>query len=336
MVTGTLPCRVASCLLLLVALTLSLPVAHAGQVRVTVGGGGNNFSPYAANINGGDHVVWVWAGGSHTVGNWNLPDDSTGFSTDGSIFDSGGEPFGLSGARFSWKSDRTGVIPYVCAPHNNFMTGRVIVAPLTFPPTVPVADFRLTEVQFNVPGGLDLIEIANLGDAAGDLRSFRLTISGAGTGVEISPTANFPVPASGRVIIHTNESGTNNTPPGHIYVLGLGALPDAAGSIALYVPHSLAPGNALTNANMMIDFVQWGASGQPNEGTANLAGFWSPGTSISDVAAGHSIEYCENSPFIHGVNEWREISPPNFGISQHCTTPTLSESWGRLKIIYRH
>jgi len=333
-VTRTLPCRFVSCLLPLVVVALLAPVAHGGQVRVNVGAPTNTFTPYAANINAGDHVVWVWIGGFHTVTNWTLPDDSLNLSSDGSIFDSGGAPLGVSGARFSWKSDRTGHVPYVCVPHRPDMSGRVIASPLTTPPTIPVADFRLTEIQFNVPSDRDLIEIANLGQAAGDLRSFRLAISGTGTGVAIS-AADFPVPSLGRVIIHTNETGTNNTPPGHIYVPGLGALPDAMGSVALYVPNTLAPGNALTNAAMMIDFVQWGTGGQANEGAADVAGFWTPGTSINDVAAGHSIEYCENSPYVHGVSQWREISPPNFGTTANCTTPTRSESWGRLKIIYR-
>ena len=335
MVTGTLPCRVASCLLaLLVVLALSPPVAHAGQVRVNVGSGGNTFSPYAANINAGDHVVWVWISGSHTVTNWSLPDDSLNINFDGTIFDSdaGGLHFGQNGARFSWKSDRTGTIPYVCAPHNNLMSGRVIAAPLASPPTVPVSDFRLTEVLFNDPLGKDLIEIANLGEAAGNLGRFRIAVLGTGTGVELAFN-DFPVASQERVTIHTNESGTNDAT--NIFLPGLGDLGDGAGSVALYVPYSLTPGNALTNANMMIDFVQWGAGGQPNEGTADLAGFWSPGTSINDVAVGHSIEYCEDSPYIHGVNQWREISPPNFGTTSNCTTPTRSESWGRLKIIYR-
>jgi plastocyanin len=327
---------------MLVVSALSLPAAHAGQVRVNVGSGGSAFSPYKVNINEGDHVVWVWIAGTHNVVNWTLddvcvacPDDSTGFSSDGTIFNSDPVGFGQgSTTRFTWKSDRTGLVPYVCNIHNNFMSGRIFIVPRTTPPTNPVADFRLTEVQFNVPGGLDLIEIANLGQAAGDLRSFRLAIGPSGTGVAIS-AVDLPVAAGGRVIVHTAESGTNGTPPGHIYLPALGTLPDAAGSVALYVPSTLSPQNALSNADMMIDFVQWGAGGQANEGTANAASFWVPGTSINNVAAGHSIEYCESTGLGHGANQWAEISPPNFGTTGNCVTPTRSESWGRLKIIYR-
>ena len=305
--------------------------ARAGQVRVDVGVSGQlTFTPYAVNINAGDHVVWVWRTPSHTVTSWKLPDDSISSVPDGATFNSSPSFLGQPATtRFSWKSPDTLDVPYVCAPHASAMSGRVIISN---GPKVPVADFRITEVLFNDPLVKDLIEIANLGQAAGNLGRFRIAVLGTGTGVELAFN-DFPVPSFGRVTIHTNESGPNDAT--NIFLPGLGNLGDGAGSIALYVPYSLAPGNALTNDKMMIDFVQWGAGGQPNEGTADLAGFWSPGTSINDVAVGHSIEYCEGSPYIHGVNQWREISPPNFGTTSHCTTPTRSESWGRLKIIYR-
>jgi plastocyanin len=337
-VTRTSRRRAAVCGLSLLALAaLIVPDAQGGQVRVNVGAGGNLFSPYAVNINQGDHVVWVWVAGSHTATNWTLPADSANISIDGSIFDSdaGGSHFGQGPTtRYTWKSDRTGHIPYVCAPHNPEMSGRVIISPLAVPPTINVADFRLTEVQFNAASGLDFIEISNLGEAAGDLRSYRLAVSGTGTGVSIVGS-DFAVPAGGRVVIHTNQTGTTNVPPGHIYVPALGDLSAVSGSVALYVPSTLSFQNALTNQDLMLDFVQWGAGGQPNEATANQANFWTVGTSINGVADGHSIEYCQNATLDHGVGRWAEISPPNPGGNSDCLTPTLRDSWGHLKIIYR-
>jgi len=309
-------------------------VASGGQVRVNVGTPSNQFAPYAVNINEGDHVVWVWTAGNHTVTNWTTENDSLGVTVDGSIFDSdpGGGHLGQgTTTRYSWKSDRTGALTYQCVPHLPEMTGRVIVSPLTTPPTVPVADFRLTEVQFNVAGGLDLIEIANLGAAAGDLRSFRLAAGGAAVAVV---GTDFAVPVGGRVTIHTNETSANN--PTNIYLPALGALADASGSVSLYAPSTLSFQNALTHSALMLDFVQWGAGGQANEPTAGAAGFWTAGTSVDSVAAEHSIEYCANATLDHGVDHWAEISPPNFGgPTSDCTTPVLSESWGRLKIRYR-
>lgn len=317
---------------LLVA-ALAAATSHAGEVRVNVGQGGSVFNPYVVNINQGDHVVWVWIAGTHNVVNWSLPTDSLNTNVDGSIFDS--DPpnhFGQNNTtRFSWKSDRIGTVPFVCAVHIPDMTGRIVIAPLTTPPTNPVADFRLTEVQFNVPGGQDLIEIANLGAAAGDLRSYRIATSASGLGVSIVGT-DFPVASGARVTIHTGIAGANTATD--IFAPAIGNLGDATGSVALYVPASLSSQNALTNANLMIDFVQWGAGGQANETTAGLAGFWAQNTSINNVAAGHSIEYCASATLAHGANHWAEISPPNFGSNSDCTTPVLSDTWGRVKIIY--
>ena len=205
------------------------------------------------------------------------------------------------------------------------------------PPRIPVADFRLTEVQFNVPGGQDLIEIANLGGATGNLGHYRIALIGSGTGSDITGITaagnDFLVPAGGRVIIHLNASGTN-TAPANIFLPGI-SLSDAAGSVALYVPSALSFQNSVSNQNLMIDFVQWRAPGQANETTAAVAGFWGAGTSINGVAAGHSIEYCANPTLDHGSNHWAEIAIPNFGGNGDCSTPIAGESWGKLKIIYR-
>jgi hypothetical protein len=209
------------------------------------------------------------------------------------------------------------------------MTGRVIISPLTDPLTIAVSDFRITEVQFNVAGGQDLIEISNLGGAAGNLGRYRLAIGAAG--VEFSFN-NYAVPAGGRVTVHLNQAGANNFP--NIFIPGA-SLPDAAGSIALYVPSTLSFQNTLGNPDLMIDFVQWGAPGQANEVTANLAGLWTVGTSINGVAAGHSIEYCANAALDHGVSRWAEISAPNFGGNGDCATPVLGDTWGQLKVLYR-
>ena len=308
--------------------------AHGGQVRVAVGSGGNNFVPYAVNANIGDHIYWIWVAGSHTVTNWTLPADSNGFSFNGTIFDSdaGGPHFGQgTNTRFTWKTERLGHVPYVCVPHIPDMSGRVIISDPNVSPKIPVADFRITEVMYNAAGGADLIEITNYGAAAGDLGRFRIAASNVGTGAEIGVNS-FPVPAGGRVIVH-RTAGVNNAT--NLYNVPFGDLGDAAGSVALYVPHTLAPGNALTNVNMIVDFVQWGAGGQGVEATAVTAGLWGSGTFIPTMAAGHSIEYCANTELTHGVDRWAEIAVPTFGGNGDCSTPALSSSWGRLKIMYR-
>jgi len=84
----------------------------------------------------------------------------------------------------------------------------------------------------------------------------------------------------------------------------------------------------------LLDFVQWGAGGQGNEATAQAAGFWAAGAAITDVAAGHSIEFC-GQPGQYGAAQWHEISTPNFGGDGNCATPTFSTTWGRIKTLYR-
>ncbi len=306
--------------------------AQAGQVRINVSS--NFFSPAIVNLNEGDHAVWIWTGGVHTVSSG---DPSTGIPD--RIFDStNGTDFALSGLRYSWKSTQTGNIPYFCIPHAPSMAGSVVVHPLTAPTPIAVADFRLTEVQFNIAGGQDLIEITNHGLAPGNLGRFRIATT-VGTPTELpGPTAtpnDILVPANSRVVIRLNATGINSNTEIFIpsFAPGTG-LPDVNGSLALYVPANQPFQSASSNQSLIIDFVQWGAGGQANEMTADLAGFWTSGTSINGAAAGHSIEYCPNATLDHGVNRWAEISP-NIGSASDCSTPVLSQSWGHLKVIYR-
>lgn len=331
--------RVAS--LALIAL-LSAP-AHAGQVRVTVGTPTDFFTPYVVNVNLGDHVVWVWGQGGHTVTTWTLPDDSLTINFDvPAIFDSdaGGTHFGQTAmTRFSWKSDRLGHVPYVCVPHIPDMSARVIVSDPGAGPTMPVADFRITEVQYNVAAGLDLIEITNYGLATGNLGRYRITTSGTTTELvgAVGALNDIIVPSGGRVVIHLNAAGANTNTDIFVAFLPGTGLPNTSGAFALYVPHSVASGggSATSNTATIIDFVQWGAGAQANEATAVGAGFWGATTFVPTMAAGHSIEYCPNAGFDHGVSRWAEVSTPNFGSDGQCLTPVHTESWGKMKTIYR-
>ena len=334
--------RIAS--LALIALLVHPPV-HAGQVRVTVGTPTDTFTPYVVNVNIGDHVVWVWGAGGHTVTTWTLPADSLALNyhvCPACDFDSdaGGTHFGQTSlTRFSWKSDQLGHVPYVCVPHIPDMTGRVIVSDPGAGPAVPVADFRISEVQYNVAAGLDLIEITNYGLAAGNLGRYRITTSGGLTELVGPPAAlnDIIVPSGGRVVVHLNAAGVNtNTDIFVAFSPGTG-LPNTNGALALYVPHSVASGGGSGTGNTatIIDFVQWGAGAQANEATAVTAGFWGAGNFIPTVAAGHSIEYCPDAGFGHGLSLWAEVATPNFGADGQCLTPVHSETWGRLKTMYR-
>lgn len=333
-----LRCRLAALVLSFTLLaTLAAGPARAGQVRIDIVG--NNFagvfSPAAANLNKGDHAVWVWKGSSHTV----TSGDSSTVTPDG-IFDT--DPTGLGAGtttRFAWKSDRTGHVRYFCRPHAPDMAGRLIITDPLVSPRIEVSDFRITEVQYDIAGGQDMIEITNYGLAAGNLGRYRIAISASGSTELAGPAASpsdILVSSGGRVVIHLNVAGTNTN--NDIFITpfnGTIGLPNTNGSLALYVPNTIAPSNALTRTDMIIDFVQWGAGAQPNEATAVSAGFWGAATFIPTVAATHSIEYCADVTLDHGVNRWAEVATPNFGLDGGCLTPVRDDSWGRIKSLYR-
>ena len=103
----------------LAAVVGSLP-ASAGQVRVNV----SNFvfTPRTVNINTGDHVVWGWTGGAHSV--------TAGDSTDipSGLFDSNEMTSSTSSPNsFSYRTSALGTILYYCVPHVPDMGGAIVV-----------------------------------------------------------------------------------------------------------------------------------------------------------------------------------------------------------------
>jgi len=312
---------IGSVLTALLTSSLLAPAARAGQVRVNISN--FMFSPSAVNCNSGDHVVWVWTGGSHS----STSGDSNTVTPD-SRWDSGLQIGAApsNGASFNWKSTGSGTFLFYCTPHAPAMAGRVIAAASG----VPVSDFRISEVLYNAASGSQLIEITNFGAAAGNLGRYRLSIA---TGVAVSITLDdVAVPAGGTLTIHANASGTNTATD--LFLATLPALP-ATGAAALYVPNTKPGATALTDANQIIDFVQWGAGGGGNEATAVAAAFWGSGAFVPAVAAGHSIEYCD-APLRHGATHWYDNPTPNFsGGANNCLTPIRPSSWGRIKSLYR-
>ncbi len=296
--------------------------AHAGQVRVDVGN--FQFTPAAVTVNLGDQVVWVWTGGVHSA-----TSGTDGSETGDGIFNSDVNSTGANGsnAAFTWQTDRTGAIPYYCIPHFPDMAGTITVQPGS---TAPVSDFRITEVLYNAGGGPDLIEITNMGTASGNLGRYRLAIPGD---VEGLPIASITVGVNGIVVIRPAASGTNSTT--NVFVPQLTALPDAAGSVALYTPNTINGQTGLTDPSQIVDFVQYGAGGQANEATAVTAGLWTAGQSVPTVGiANRSIEFCGNRSD-HGAAQWSEIDPTNFGSDGNCVTPVAPSTWGRVKTLYR-
>jgi plastocyanin len=308
----------ATAVLLAVILASS---ALAGQVRIHVSNAASamQFFPSTQSLNLGDQVVWVWIKGPHSVRS------GSSCATGDGRFDSG--EFitnGTTGTAFTWKSSVSGSVPYVCTPH----CAMGMVGTLTVNASgTAVADFRITEVQYNVAGGLDLIEITNLGGAPGDLGRYRFA---AGGDTATVPTNSWVVPVGTRVVVHANSAGAQSA-PSTLFLPTLADLP-VSGSLALYTPNTI--NTNLADATQIVDFVQWGAAAQPNEATAASASLWNPGEFIPTMSDGHSIEFCGTASD-HGLASWAEISLPNFGSNGNCTTPALHTTWGRIKTLYR-
>jgi hypothetical protein len=301
--------------------------ALAGEVRMDLSSSlGNVFvDPTQAggrrfvNCNVGDHVVWVWVSGAHSC----TSGDSSSATPDGK-WDSLTQSATTPGKTFSWQATGAGTFPFFCNPHAPGMAGHIFVATSG----IAVSDLRLTEVLYNDAGGLDKIEVTNLGAAAGDLGRYRLSIAN-GVAQSLAPNS-IPIAPGATVTIHTNESGTNTATD--VFLSALGNLPDAAGSLALYAPNTKV-GTLLTDATQIVDFVQWGSTGNPNEATAIAASVWSGSQAAPAVAAGHSIEFCGTAT--EHAGHWYDNATPNFGgLSDNCATPTRTATWGRIKLLY--
>lgn len=289
--------------------------AFSGQVRINVSD--YKFSPINVTLNLGDQVVWVWTGGSHSV--------TSGTNSFDGAFNSEVQYTSPAGTAFTWKADHVGFQPYYCQVH----LGSGMKATLeVVDQDAVVSAFRITEVRYNVPGGQDLIEIANLGDGDGNFGRYRLSTS---TGVSVTVPFNSVLVSPGtRLVIHVNATGSSTST--NLYLPGLPELP-ASGALALDAPNT-AEGTSLDDATQLVDYVEWNAGGGPNEATAAVATFWSPGEFVPGVADGHSIEFCGSSAQ-HGRVFWFDNDTPNFGGADNCATPTTRSTWGRIKTLYR-
>jgi plastocyanin len=300
-----------------------LSPSNAGEVRVNLSGNSltGTFSPRTANINVGDHMVWIWASGTHTC---TSGDSSTGNADFPNHWDTPTMTVAVTNTpAFSWKSTIVETVPYFCALHAPAMAGRVIVGS-----GISVADFRLTEVQYNEAAGHDKFEITNLGTAQSDFGRYRFAVGSTEVPISIG---NIPLPPGATLTVHTNESGV--TTATDIYLPAIGPLDDVAGSVAVYVPNTVNP--LLDDPSQMIDYVEWGSGGQGNEATAVAANLWTAGAVAPSVATGHTIEFCGTRNDHAGF--WFDSPTPTFsGSIGNCSAvPTHSTTWGRIKTLYR-
>ena len=152
----------------------------------------------------------------------------------------------------------------------------------------------LNEVQYV---GTDRVEILNTGTTVADLSDYWLCL-GPGTYVRLGDTT----PISGSV---------SALQPGGFLVLPYD-LPDTDAGLGLYSTNEFA------NADAIVDFVQYGASGSARENVAVAAGIWTEGDFVPTVIRDGSIIFDGEG---NGAEDWAETTTPTFGAANELTIP---------------
>ncbi|AXT58806.1 hypothetical protein D1816_00055 [Aquimarina sp. AD10] len=155
--------------------------------------------------------------------------------------------------------------------------------------TMPNTDVRsivINEVRY---GENKQIELWNNGTVAVDLAPYWLCL-GPGQYLQVENA--------------TVVSGEAQLEPGEFLVLNWNELGDNEG-LGLYST------NAFTNADALIDFVQWGASGSARESVAVAAGQWTSGEFVQSVRLpSYSISYDGEG---NAAADWSETINPTLG-----------------------
>ncbi|MGH1365068.1 MAG: hypothetical protein ACRBF0_16010 [Calditrichia bacterium] len=99
-------------------------------------------------------------------------------------------------------------------------------------------------------------------------------------------------------------SGTLIIPPGGILALGGLSLNETASDIAIY------RNNEFANPDAMVDFMQYGSSGNGRESIAVAKGIWNAGEFVPAVAIGHSHEF---DGVGRSITDWADQSVPSIG-----------------------
>lgn len=155
----------------------------------------------------------------------------------------------------------------------------------------------LNEVRFQ---GDDTIELLNNGQSSLDLSNYWLCL-GPGQYVELGTLS----PIRGNINLASGE-----------YLVVNYELPDTDGGLGLYNT------NDFTNAEALVDFVQWGSAGSAREDVAVAAGQWIAGEFVAPVSSSsNSIAYDGEGD---AANDWKETTNLTFGAVNEITEPTTS------------
>jgi len=161
---------------------------------------------------------------------------------------------------------------------------------------IPVAnDVVFNEIQYQ---GADRVEIFNKGSQAADLTDYWLCL-GPGTYEKIGDL--------------TPISGSINIPANGYLVLPYD-LPDNEAGLGLY------NSNAFTDANALVDFVQYGSGSTAREDVAVSAGLWAAGEFVPTVSDATSSLIFDGDG--NGPSNWAETTTVTFGAENVLTMPT--------------
>jgi len=167
------------------------------------------------------------------------------------------------------------------------------------PPMGTLDDLRIAEILNNPVGpetGATAIELINTAALPVSLDGLTLTTQS----IPYTVPNGFTVPAGGLVLINLNGAGgisplplaprSGGAPELQADVVIAAApwtdLHPLAGSMSLY-----RNGLDFSNPANMVDFISWGASGQPLEDVAAAKGVWSAGDFFPEVIEGSSIQW---------------------------------------------
>ncbi len=142
------------------------------STTVLVGSGGLKFVPATVDINAGDSVIWSWAGSNHstTSGTNGVPGDDNGVLPSG-MWDS---KVNNTGFLYTNTFPVGGTYSYYCSIHFGAnMTGDVVVAAASLPPTVTITNPFSGEV-FAAPANVAIQSAVTIGSAPVTSVQFRV------------------------------------------------------------------------------------------------------------------------------------------------------------------
>jgi len=144
------------------------------------------------------------------------------------------------------------------------------------------ADVVINEVFYDAEGadtGKEWIELYNNGDAI-QLDGYCLYASG-----EHYVFNPFSLDADAYVVVHWNADGTDTLTDLYTGTADWSNMGNTSGSVALWNTHDSH------TQETIVDYMEYGAGGQPFESAAVSAGIWTAGDFAADVDEGHSLEY---------------------------------------------